>query len=371
MTDIQKTSWMADFSTRQKKIVTYGITSLAICAIALLVTLMVLIGGKAIKIISPAISPVVLGLLLSLVLGRIFEKIPEKIRSCAYWAMWLVIVGIIIVTMWIWGEKIWAQVDTLVQTARNTYHSVVIRMPQLKGLDSEVKISAFLIQCTTFFISGLQNISTWLFAIFFGYCFIKCPINVDRIIERAKGIPFLSFSDKTWMFLQERLKDLVDMLTRYFPNQLLINFIEGMFGAIGMLLIDIPSGIVLGFLMGFMNIIPLVGTFLMLPVILAVAFFCEGGSILLVLLAFCVWVFIEVFDLVVPHIVHGKGMNLPAGVTVFSFLFWGALIDPVWGMILAIPLTAFSKSFYRAVKDFLKNNNDYTAGNSEKERKVQ
>lgn len=371
MSENPSRSWMSELSPRQRKIVSYGITSIAICAIALLVTLMVFLGSKVIKIISPAISPVVLGLLLSLVLGRIFEKMPPKIRSCVYWAMWLVIVGIIIVTMWIWGEKIWAQVDTLVQTVRNTYHSIVTRIPQLEGWNSEVKVSAFIIQCATFFVSGLQNVSTWLFAVFFGYCFLKCPVNVDRIIERVKGIPFLSFSDKAWTFLQERLKELVDMLTRYFPNQLLINFVEGLFGAIGMLLIDLPSGIVLGFLMGFMNIIPLVGTFIMLPVILAVAYFCEGGSILLVLLAFCVWVVIEAFDLAAPHIVHGKGMNLPAGVTVFSFLFWGALIDPVWGMILAIPLTAFSRSFYRSVKEFLKNNNDNNAGNSEKERKAQ
>ena len=73
----------------------------------------------------------------------------------------------------------------------------------------------------------------------------------------------------------------------------------------------------------------------------------------MVLYALCGWAVVEAIDLLVPPLVHGKEMKLPAGVTVFSFLFWGAIIDPVWGMILAIPLTAFSIGFIKAIKRFL------------------
>ena len=91
MSDAQKTSWMGDFSPRQKKVVTYGVTSLAICAIALLVTFVLILGGKIIRILSPAISPLVLGMLLSFVLSGFLEKISDKARGAVYWGFWLVV----------------------------------------------------------------------------------------------------------------------------------------------------------------------------------------------------------------------------------------------------------------------------------------
>jgi len=354
MADIQKTSWMADFSPRQKKIVTYGITSLAICAIALFVTLILILSGRVIRILSPAISPLVLGLLLSFVLSGFLEKISDRVRGAVYWGFWLVAAFIVGISLWIWGAKLVGQVDAFTVTIRNTYSSVTARLPQFRDWISEVKIAEYVAQGVTVFVSGLKNVSTWLFAVFFGYCFLRHPLKVEILVSRVKELPFMSFSDRTWSFLQEQLKELVDMLTKYFPNQLLINIGEGLVGAIGMSIIELPSGIVLGFLMGFMNIIPLVGTFIMLPIILAVAYFCEGGSLLLVLCALCVWAVVEAIDLFAPPWVHGREMKLPAGVTVFSFLFWGAIIDPVWGMILAIPLTAFSIGFVKAINRLLK-----------------
>ena len=393
MSENPSRSWMSELSPRQRKIVSYGITSIAICAIALLVTLMVFLGSKVITILSPAISPLVLGLLLSLVLRRFLEIFPEKIRSVAYWAMWLVIAIVIGVTMWGWGEKLMGQVDTLAEIVQKAFSSVMERLskimkrfPQIEKWSSEVQISAFITQFVMFFVSGFKKISTWGFAIFFGYCFLKRPLNVDELITKAKEVPFLSFSDKTWNLLQAQLKGLVDMLTKYFPKQLGFNVIEGLIGAIGLMMIGLlpgkeafPSGIVLGFLMGFMNIIPLFGTVAMLPIVLTVGWFCNGpeGSPVHLVWALVVWGVIELFDIfVIPawHAgVHGeekKEKEINTGVIVFSFLFWGALIDPVWGMILAIPLTAFSISFCRAFKEFLKNNNDNTAGNSNKERKA-
>lgn len=141
-------------------------------------------------------------------------------------------------------------------------------------------------------------------------------------------------------------------MTKYFPIQLGINLFEGVVGAFALWGIGVPSGPILGFLMGFMNIIPLVGTFLMLPVVLAVAYFCDGGSLRLVGCAFGMWAIVEAIDLFLPPRLHGKEMNLPAGVTVFSFLFWGAVIDPIWGMILAIPLTAFAIALLESIKEF-------------------
>jgi len=369
MAEVSDRSWISELSPRQKTIVTYGITSLAICAIALFIALVAIAGIKMIRILSPAISPLVLGLLLSFVLSGFLEKVSGRVRGWIYWGVWFLAAFAAGIALWVWGAKLVGQADAFAATIKSTYHSVAEKLPQLRDWASEVKISGYVTRCVTFFVAGLKNVSTWLFAVFFGYCFLKHPLNVESVVNRAKELPFLSFSDRTWSFLQAQLKELVDMLTKYFPNQLLINIAEGLIGAIGMSVIGLPSGIVLGFLMGFMNIIPLVGTFMMLPIILTVAYFCEGGSLLLVLKALGVWAFIEGIDLIAPPKIHGGEMNLPAGVTVFSFLLWGALIDPVWGMILAIPLTAFSKGFFKAVKGFYKTKTNNNADDSDKERK--
>lgn len=360
-------SWMSELSPAQKKAVSWGITSLAICAIALLVTLALMLGSKVVRLLSPAISPLVLGLLLSFIFCGFFEKVPRKALGLAYWLFWLVVALGIILALWGWGAKLISSVGELASTMNNAYNSVVTRFPQFKNWLLEVNVSGQVMRGVTFFVNELKNISTWLFAIFFGYCFLKYP-NEDRkcsddkkhegivkgILEAARHSPLLPpLSEETWEFFAEQVSYLANVLTKYFPTQLMINIMEGLIGAIGMLIIGLPSGVALGFLMGFMNLIPLVGTFIMLPIVLAVAYFCEGGSLLQVLQALGVWAVVEAVDIFVPPLVHGKEMNLPAGVTVFSFLFWGALIDPIWGMILAIPLTAFALGFFKSMQRLL------------------
>lgn len=366
MTDNQKTSWMADFSPRQKKIVTYGITSLAICAIALLVTLMVFLGSKIITILSSALTPLVLGLFISFILNLLFDnEIMRKTRVLCgfefdyvdifYWLFVLVVAGCLALLAWWLGSTLVAQFDVLVSNLEKIYNGVVRTFPQTKDAIEYLKDSESLKRFILFFMGALRNVTTWLFAVFFGYCFLKHPLTGVGVVVVLRRTPLDAVvSAKMWMFIRDQLDVFTKIMTRYFPVQLVANLIEGVVGAAALYSIHLPSGLILGFLMGFLNVIPLFGTFLMLPVVLSVAYCCDGGSVNLVVSSFLMWCIVEAADLLVPPLLHKLARNttLSAGGIVFSFLFWGALIDPVWGMILAIPLTAFSKGFLAAINAY-------------------
>jgi AI-2E family transporter len=134
------------------------------------------------------------------------------------------------------------------------------------------------------------------------------------------------------------MNDAAERLSKYFLRQFLINSAYGVFIAIGLWLIGVPSPIVWGILAMLMRFVPYVGPFIAAAPPLMLAAVVEPGWTTLVLTAALYLVSELTMGQVVEPLVFGHGTGVsPIAVilaTVFWTWLWGAL-----GLLLAMPLT--------------------------------
>ena len=116
-------------------------------------------------------------------------------------------------------------------------------------------------------------------------------------------------------------------------------------------LVGLPYGFLIGFMLGVLNLIPLFGSVVCLPVALPLAYFVHGGSLTRLLLVLGVWGLGQFLDgyFITPRI-QGNKTGLGYAGVIFSFFFWGTILGPMLGMLLAIPLSAFCVVLWRALK---------------------
>jgi len=164
------------------------------------------------------------------------------------------------------------------------------------------------------------------------------------------NLPFLkSETRRDVVFLATQF---VDIVVAFFRGQLIIAMLQGLLYAIGFTAVGLEFGLVLGLLLGFLNIIPYLGSIIGLGVALPLAYFQQGGgpwTALAVLLVFTVVQLIEGY-LLTPKIMGSRTGLHPMAIIVAVF-FWGSALSGILGMILAIPITAFLVVFWRLARE--------------------
>jgi predicted PurR-regulated permease PerM len=172
-------------------------------------------------------------------------------------------------------------------------------------------------------------------------------VAVDKLDDY---LPFLKpETRKDVIFL---VKEFVSILVAFFRGQLLIALLQGLLFAIGFSIVGLKFGFVLGLLLGFLNIIPYLGSMVGLGITLPLAYFQQGGgwgTLIGVIVVFVVVQLIEGYVLT-PKIMGDRTGLHPMAIIVAVF-FWGSALSGILGMILAIPLTAFLVVFWRLVKE--------------------
>jgi predicted PurR-regulated permease PerM len=127
----------------------------------------------------------------------------------------------------------------------------------------------------------------------------------------------------------------------FFRGQLLVAFIVGVMSAVGMRLIGLPSWAVVGLICGFFNLVPLIGPFIgAVPAVLIAA---TLGSPIKVILVIVVLTAVQQIDnhFISPNVM-GWSVKLHA-VTVMLSLIAGAALAGLFGMLVAVPITAALK----------------------------
>jgi predicted PurR-regulated permease PerM len=177
------------------------------------------------------------------------------------------------------------------------------------------------------------------------FLILRPPADADEQV-----LPFLKpETRKDVVFLA---REFLGIVVTFFRGQLIVAFLIGVLLAVGFTLIGLRYGVVLGLLLGFLNIIPYLGSMVGLAVCLPLAFFQSGGGLtkmVLVLVVFTVVQLIEAY-LLTPQIM-GKRTGLHPLVVIVSFFFWGTALGGMLGMILAVPLTAFLVVFWRLLRE--------------------
>jgi predicted PurR-regulated permease PerM len=171
-----------------------------------------------------------------------------------------------------------------------------------------------------------------------------------RLRTQTKG--FLAvFSPAT----QKNALYFIDVFTRqvtgFFQGQLVIAIIMGTMLAAGFTIIGLKGGILIGLVLGLLNIVPFLGTLVGLLIVLPMAYFQPEGSLQLVGLSLLVFTVVQLVEswLLTPRIMANRSGLHPA-LVVISVFFWGTALGGIIGMILAVPLTAFLVAVWAQAK---------------------
>jgi predicted PurR-regulated permease PerM len=147
------------------------------------------------------------------------------------------------------------------------------------------------------------------------------------------------------------LDQFIGILLTFFRGQIIIALAQGVLFAIGFALVGLPYGVVIGMVLGLLNIVPYLGSIAGLSVALPLAYFSDGGGILRLSLALIVFGVVQAIEgyLLTPKIM-GDRTGLHPALIIFAVFFWGVAFGGIIGMMLAIPLTAFAVVFWRLLK---------------------
>lgn len=127
----------------------------------------------------------------------------------------------------------------------------------------------------------------------------------------------------------------------FFRGQLLVALIVGILSSIGLRIVGLPYWLVVGFIAGAFNLIPLIGPFVgAVPAMIIAATTRPPITVLWVVI---VMVAVQQIDnhLISPNVMRWTVRLHP--VTVMTSLIAGATLVGFWGMLLAVPVVASSK----------------------------
>jgi len=218
----------------------------------------------------------------------------------------------------------------------------------------------------------LGSPSTW-FAGGLADFFHSAAASVDLLL-----VPFLvyyilvdfgAWRDSLEDFIPPRFRDpfgrLFDevgrILQAYVRGQLLIAMLMGVLYSVGFVLLQVPAGVGIAILAGFLNTIPYIGT--AFGVILATSFTMAAGAgawrVGGVIGVFVVVQMIEGY-LLTPRILGGR-MSLHPMAVLLGMLIGGKLFGFL-GIILAVPTIAVAKVFLMFLRELYKQSYFYHAG---------
>ncbi len=356
---------MIDFTNDQKRAVASGLTALSIAVVLAFVILIAWGIVKALAFASPALVPVILGFFLSLFFRPYYLWWRRMVRNptLALVAMLMTILVPMGLVVWYAGSLIVDQLVNLIsqwpQLVEQVLHWLHKSSPRLLELLKKMGVSyadignmytkygSTALKAGTGAFRMLSGVLSGLVTlIFFVFFLMSKPRRGGEITSH---MPFLK--EETRQFLACQVDAFVDILVSFFQRQTVICLIEGIMYGTGFWLVGLPYGFLIGFALGVMNLIPLFGSVVCLPIALPLAYFPQGGSLMRLLLVLGVWLAGQVLDgyFITPRI-QGNKTGLGYAGVIFSFFFWSIVLGPVLGMLLAIPLSAFCVVFWRAIK---------------------
>ena len=365
-----------NFTERQGNAVVTAITIVAAVIILLAIGLTVWLIVAFLRTFSSVFLPLAVGAVIALVFRPYYLWLNQRVQLPAPVALAVVSVSILLpfgAFLWFFGSLALAQLTDLVARAPEWWNSLVAitreRLPQLVEFVQTnplgQRIREALVSQQEVFIEGIQTAGTtalslgavlvrsigtalsWaVLPIYFGFFLTRKPKKIDT----EYLLPFLKAdtrADVAYLF-----EEFVSIIVAFFRGQLIIAFLQGLLFAVGFSLVGLQYGFVIGMLLGFLNIIPYLGSLVGLGMALPIAFFQEGGgfpTLLWVLAIFTIVQLIESYVLTPKIMGDRTGLHFMA--IIVAIFFWGVAIGGILGMILAIPLTAFFVSFWHLAKD--------------------
>ena len=356
---------MIEFSETQKKTIASGLTILSLVITCAFVAVLVWGVLRLLAFASGALIPVILGFFLSLFFKPYYLWWKGVLRNptLALFALLLTVFVPLGLVFWYAGSVIVEQILNLIaqgpQLIRHVLEWFQATFPKLHALLGQMgvpyddigqiytKYGETALRARSGALKYIASVFAVLVSLIFFVFFLMT--RERRGGEIVGEMPFLK--EETRVFLAEQIDAFFDILVSFFQRQTVICLVEGLMYGCGFWLVGLPYGFLIGFSLGVLNLIPLFGSLVCLPIALPLAYFTAGGSLTRLLLVLAVWAAGQAMDgyFITPKI-QGDKTGLGYAGVIFSFFFWSTVLGPLLGMLLAIPLSAFCVVLWRAVK---------------------
>lgn len=367
-------------SERQGSTVATAITVLAtfviLCAVAAILWLLGVFVGR----FSQVFLPLAVAGVIALILKPYYDWFTERLRLKPVLALGAVFLALLIPlagVVWFFGDLVVEQVADLIEQApgwgKKVLATIQTRWPNLSeswesyGLGAKIQgmaegkeaillsalgsLGSSALSAGAGFFGALGSLFAWaVLPVYVAFFLLIDPETKKAVAWSEMAFPFLK--PETRDDLTYLVNEFVNIVVAFFRGQLLIAFLQGVLYAVGFELIGLSYGFILGLVLGFLNIIPYLGSIVGLGVALPLALFQAGGGwsmLAAVLVVFTVVQTIEGY-LLTPRIM-GKTTGLHPMIIIVAIFFWGSALNGIAGMILAIPLTAFFVVFWRLARE--------------------
>lgn len=305
---------------------------------------------KTLNLLSPVIIGVILFLAMnvpySLFNNKIYRKVPNKklrrvlslVSTLVLFGGVLTLMGFLIIPQAISGIKDLLSIITS-GNALETITNVKILTPfadQIKNF-----LNDFLSKFTQYLpkiIEILESVFSGIYNLLFGLIIaIMLLVNKNSVIDLFKKIISLitkGNSNKVLNFVNGA----VEKFSKYLGGQVIEAFILGFACYIVMSLLKVPYSALVSLIIGFANLIPILGAYVGGAICTIIIFSVDPTKAIVFLIAVVILQQIENFT--TYPIIVGRYVGLNSFWITVSIIIWGGIMG-VTGMILGVPLTAF------------------------------
>ena len=357
-----------ELSPRQKTLVITAVSVVAAAIILTAVVIFTMFVARFFRTFGHVFLPFVVAGVLAMVLDPWFSWLQARLRLPAGLALLAVYVSIlcpVLLILFFFGALLADQLgDLLDQIPRLWEHFIAwlqVRRPRLEEFfqysalgqaigDSVKSPGGVAARIVDFLASGAVSAGSGVARIvmlLLGWAILPVYLAFFLMIPKLRpeslaidNLPFLkpgTAEDVIYL-----IREFFNLVVVFFRGQLMIALLQGILFAIGFSLVGLEYGALFGLILGFLNIIPYLGSMLGLAVCVPLAWFQVDGGLTLVALVLLVFTIVQLIEgyLLTPRIM-GDRTGLHPLVIIVAILFWGSALDGLLGMILAIPLTAF------------------------------
>jgi predicted PurR-regulated permease PerM len=195
------------------------------------------------------------------------------------------------------------------------------------------------------FSSGLSLVLTVLNLLVIPVFAFYLLYDMNRIFDGLAALVPHRYRD----YVYSRTRSVNSLLSAFVRGQTTVCLILGSFYACALTLCGVPMGLLVGFVIGFFNLIPYMSTLLGLPLALLLSWLDDQSWRSLIAVAAVIFFGQAVEgNFITPRIV-GERLGLHAVIVMLAVLIGGTLFGFV-GMLLAVPVTAALSVFWADLK---------------------
>lgn len=195
-------------------------------------------------------------------------------------------------------------------------------------------------------VRGVVHLLAWaVLPLYFSYFLVADPKQVKSEVF----LPFLK--PRTRETVELLVRTFVRKLVTFFRAQLVVAALQGLLLAIGFTVIGLDYGFVIGLFLGFLTIIPYLGSVVGFLLAVPLALSQADGGLWLAALAAGVLAAVQLIEgwVLTPRIM-GSQTGLHWMTIIVAVLFWSSALGGLTGALLAIPLTAFAEAAWEQVR---------------------